>query len=312
MDRKCLVCCRPLEFEDSSVERRNVTARNTLRYTLNWSPLDWIKAPYRLEPFKTTSLNNTFTITNEHTENTLTTRDVTSRTSPDLILTIRDTEKLFFIERWVGGSQANVRYTQRTAKTFQEDTSENITQGLDYRFTFFKRYDIFMSLSKTKGNTEDIRTGLLKSTLEGFNHTLQVGTKMGNWRLTPSGGVRSDVSKDGTGRMLQDLQVQSATLLGRFDKSYPGGFRIPFTQKIFSNVNRLTLDAKLGFDRRISSLNYERDNTDTYTADATGEWEISKNFRLSFGGKLGLINNRARKEDGYMTVEVNSQLVIQF
>lgn len=302
----------PLEFEDSSVERRNVTARNTLRYTLNWSPLDWIKAPYRLEPFKTTSLNNTLTITNEHTENTLTTRDVTSRTSPDLILTIRDTEKLFFIERWVGGSQANVRYTQRTAKTFQEDTSDNITQGLDYRFTFFKRYDIFMSLSKTKGNTEDIRTGLLKSTLEGFNHTLQVGTKMGNWRLTPSGGVRSDVSKDGTGRMLQDLQVQSATLLGRFDKSYPGGFRIPFTQKIFSNVNRLTLDAKLGFDRRISSLNYERDNTDTYTGDATGEWEISKNFRLSFGGKLGLINNRARKEDGYMTVEVNSQLVIQF
>ncbi|MBK8576673.1 MAG: hypothetical protein IPN90_13695 [Elusimicrobia bacterium] len=47
-------------------------------------------------------------------------------------------------------------------------------------------------------------------------------------------------------------------------------FRIPFTQKIFANVNRLTLDAKLGFDRRISNLNFERDNTDTYTAESTG------------------------------------------
>ncbi len=302
----------PLEFEDSTVERRQVTARNTLRYALNWSPLDWIKFPYRLEPFKTMSLNNTLTITNEHTENTLTARDVTSRTSPDLIVTLRDTEKLFFTERWVGGSQVNYRYTQRTAETFKEDTSDNLTQGLDYRLTFIKRYDIFMSMSKTKGETTDLRTGLLKSSLDGFNHTLQVGTKLGRWRLTPSGGIRSDVSKDGTGRLLQDIQVQSASVLGRFDKSYPGGFRIPFTQKIFANVNRLTLDAKLGFDRRISSLNFERDNTDTYTAESTGEWEISKNFRLSFGGKLGLINNRARSEDGYMTVEVNSQLVIQF
>jgi len=274
--------------------------------------MDWLNFPYRLEPFKTLNLNNTLTITNEHTENTLTARDVKTQSWPDLILTLRDTEKLMFIERWVGSSQANFRFSRRTSETFQEDFADSQTSGLDYRFTFFTRYDIFMALSETKGKTTDLRTGLLKSTQKGFNDSLQVGTKWGSWRVTPSVGIRSDISQDGTGRYLQDLQTQSASVLGRFDKAYPGGFRIPFTKKIFSNVNRLTLDTKLGWDRRISSLNYERDNTDTYSAEATGEWEISKNFRLSFGGKLGLLNNRARPEDGSMTVEMNSQLVIQF
>jgi hypothetical protein len=118
--------------------------------------------------------------------------------------------------------------------------------------------------------------------------------------------MRSDVSQDGTGRYLQDLQVQSVSVLGRFDKSYPRGFRFPFTKRVFTNVNRLTLDAKLAFDRRISSLNYERDNTDTYTGEATGEWEISKNFRLSFGGKLGMVSNRARKGRRVNDRELNS------
>lgn len=302
----------PLEFEDPSVNRGQQSARNTLRYAMNWSPMDWLNFPYRLEPFKTLNLNNTLTITNEHTENTLTARDVKTQSWPDLILTLRDTEKLMFIERWVGSSQANFRFSRRTSETFQEDFADSQTSGLDYRFTFFTRYDIFMALSETKGKTTDLRTGLLKSTQKGFNDSLQVGTKWGSWRVTPSVGIRSDISQDGTGRYLQDLQTQSASVLGRFDKAYPGGFRIPFTKKIFSNVNRLTLDTKLGWDRRISSLNYERDNTDTYSAEATGEWEISKNFRLSFGGKLGLLNNRARPEDGSMTVEMNSQLVIQF
>ncbi|MBP9127711.1 MAG: hypothetical protein KBG07_02960 [Elusimicrobia bacterium] len=302
----------PLEFENSSARRTQQTARNTLRYTLNWSPLDWLKMPYRVEPFKTLNLNNTLTVTNEHTETTQTARDVVTQSWPDMIMTLRDSEKMLFLERWLTGSQANIRYSLKKSETFLEDRSRTETKGLDYRFSLFTKYDVFYSLALTGGENLDVRTGLLKSTVDNSNQSLQVGTKMGSWRLTPSGSMRSDVSQDSTGRYLQDLQVQSVSILGRFDKSYPRGFRFPFTKRVFTNVNRLTLDAKLAFDRRISSLNYERDNTDTYTGEATGEWEISKNFRLSFGGKLGLVNNRARPEDGLMTVELNSQLVIQF
>jgi hypothetical protein len=301
-----------LDFQNTATQRSQLTARNTLRYAVNWSPMDWMTVPYRLEPFKTVNLNNTLTMTNEHTENTLTARDVTTQSWPDIIMTIRDTEKCLFVERWVGASQANIRFSRRKSETIFEDKSDAVTKGLDYRFTFFRRFDVFMAVSATNGETEDLRTGLLKSTQEGYNNSLQFGMKLGNWRVTPSGAMRSDVSQDGTQRYTQDLQTQSISVLGRFDKSYPGGFRFPFTKRVFSNVNRLTLDAKLNWDRRISSLNYDRDNTDTYSADATGEWEISKNFRLSFGGKLGMVVNRVRSEDGLMTVEMNSQLVIQF
>jgi hypothetical protein len=56
----------------------------------------------------------------------------------------------------------------------------------------------------------------------------------------------------------------------------------------------------------------ERDNTDVYSGEVTGEWEIAKNFRLSFGAKTSLTNNREKPEDGFMSLELNSQLVIQF
>jgi hypothetical protein len=44
----------------------------------------------------------------------------------------------------------------------------------------------------------------------------------------------------------------------------------------------------------------------------TGEWEISRNFRLSFGGGVSVIENRVRREDGVLSFNLSSQLVINF
>jgi hypothetical protein len=109
--------------------------------------MDWLKMPYRVEPFKTLNFNNTLTVTNEHTENTLTARDVVTQSWPDMIVTLRDSEKMLFLERWMSGSQANIRYSQKKTETFKEDRSRTQTKGLDYRFALFTKYDVFYSLS---------------------------------------------------------------------------------------------------------------------------------------------------------------------
>jgi hypothetical protein len=77
-------------------------------------------------------------------------------------------------------------------------------------------------------------------------------------------------------------------------------------------VNRLIVDGKLTYDRKSSSINVGQTNTDTYTADLTGEWEISRYFRLSFGGGASEIVNRVQKDAGVMSFNVNSQLIINF
>ncbi len=302
----------PLTFENPNTRRKQLTARNTSRFSANWTPLDWLSAPFRLHPLKTINLTGTYTNTDEHTDNTLTLRDVNTVSWPDVVVTVRDTEKIMGLGKWMSGSQVNVRENRKKSEIFKEEFSDTRTNGGDYRFTLLARYDIFLTYSKTAGFTRDLHTGLLKSDNEGLNHSYQVGSKFGNWRITPSAGFRTDLSRDGTGKALQDLDTQTYSILGRFDRSYPSGFRFPFSKKVFGNVNRLTVDARTSFERRASSLNFERDNTDTYSADATGEWEISRNFRFSFGGKISRVKNRAKPEDGLLTLEANSQLVIQF
>lgn len=302
----------PLEFNDPATRRKQLTARNTSRFSANWTPLDWIPAPLRLQPLKTLNLTGTYTNTDEHTENTETLRDVNTVSWPDVLVTLRDTEKFMGLEKWMSGSQINLRANRKRSETFNEELSDSKTNGGDYRLTLFARYDCFLSYSRTDSFVRDLRTGLLKTDTTGLNHSYQVGAKYGSWRVTPSATFRLDHSVDGTGRALQDLDTQTYSVLGRFDRSYPSGFRFPFTKKVFGNVNRLTVDVKTSFERRASSLNFERDNTDTYSGEATGEWEISRNFRLSFGGKTSVVNNRAKPEDGLMTLELNSQLVIQF
>lgn len=301
-----------LDFDDPGVLRRQLNARNTLRVAGNWAPLDWIKFPKPLAPLKTLSVSNTVTDTNEHTESTLTLRDVHTIGWLDMIASIRELEKPFALRKWVTGAQVNTRLNRRTTEIFFEEEGESSAQGVDLRFTHLGRYDWFLSWNRSAAHTNDLRTGLAKSDGRTLNHSAQVGTRVGHWRLTPSVTFRSDFSRDGTGRLLQDLDTLTGALAGRYDRAYPGGFRLPFTRKVFSNVNRLTLDSKISYERKVSSLNFERDNTDTYAGETTGEWEIARNFRFSFGGKLSVVVNRARSEDGLMSFEMNSQLVIQF
>lgn len=302
-----------LEFDGESALRRQMTARNTLRVAANWSPWDSQSVlPAVLSPLKTLTLSNTFTQTNEHTENTQTVRDLQTLSWFDLIATIRDLEKPFALQRWMSGTQWTTRLNNRVTEVFFEELTESESSGLDLRFTLFKKYDCSLLSNWTDGSIRDLKTNLLKEQTQGNQYSAQVGTRFGSWRLTPRVAYSKDEKIDGTGRALQDLEKMGADIAGRFDKAYPGGFRLPFMKKAFSNVNRLTLDAKLAYERRSSVLNFERDNTDTYGGEAIGEWEIARNFRLSFGGKASLVKNRAKPEDGLTTVGITSKLVIQF
>ena len=117
---------------------------------------------------------------------------------------------------------------------------------------------------------------------------------------------------DAAGRATQDTTIIGLSAILRLDKAYPRGFRIPFTRKVYENVNRLIVDAKTGLEKKKSSIDVERNNTDTYSADMTGTWEISRNFRLAFGGGVSVVENRVRREDGLMSYNLNSELTINF
>ena len=212
----------------------------------------------------------------------------------------------------MSNSQLNFRTNRKDIQTFGQTFQRANSLGSDYHFLFKGNYDVFLSYGVTDGFTRDLRTGLLSATSKGYSDSLQVGTKLWGWQVTPRGDFRGDKSSDSAGRLTQDTEAQTYSVLMRLDKSYPQGFRIPFTHKIYENVNRLIVDWKVGLERKKSAIDVENNNTDTYSSDITGEWEISKHFRLSFGGGVSVLQNRVVRDNGVMSFQVNSQLVINF
>jgi hypothetical protein len=302
----------PMDADAGGGRRTQFTARNSLRSSLDWTPFDWLNLRGPVEPLRTFRMTATLTDTDEHVESGEAVRDVSTVVWPDLLLSIRDTERMFHLDRWMSNSQLNLRTNKKDTRTFGETFQRANSLGSDYHFLFRNNYDVFLSYGVTDGFTTDLRSGLLSLTSKGYGHSVQVGTKIRDWQVTPRADFRGDRSSDSAGRITQDTETQSYSVLMRLDKSYPRGFRIPFTRKVYENVNRLIVDWKFGFERRTSAIDVENNNTDAYSSDITGEWEISKHFRLSFGGGLSMLKNRVVAEDGVMTYQLNSQLVINF
>jgi hypothetical protein len=299
---------------DGSARRRQLLQRDTLRSNGNWSPLDWLRFRPRFQPLNTLGVSITYTHTDEHSEATGTNTDTETTTWPDLIFSLRDTEKLYGFQRFMGNSLLNLRTSRKDSFSVTngvlQTTSKSLDHGTDYRFTLWRRYDIFTAYAKNSRRSKNHVTGT-PSVGDGYNYSAQVGMTFGSWRLTPNYAYRTDSAREGT-QTTQDLTVRTYNMKTRFDKAYPQGFRFPFSKKVFGNINRLTTDIGMTLEQKRSSLNVERDNTDTYSANVTGEYEISRNFRLSFGGGGSLINNIVKKDDGLMTFEITSTLNIQF
>jgi hypothetical protein len=302
----------PLDLANPTAQLQQETDRNSFRTSLDASPFDWIAFRGPAGPLRTFHVTATVTKTDEHTNSGSAIRDAATTVWPDLLFSIRDTEKFLFVERWMKNSQVNVRANRKDTETFGQDFSRANSMGSDYHFLFREKYDVFLSYGVTNGFSRNLQMNTLTSTSKGYSDSAQVGTRLGGWQVTPRIDLRSDVSADSTGLKTQDSQGQTYSVMFRLDKTYPRGFRIPFTRRIYENVNRLIVDGKLTYDRKSSSINVGQTNTDTYTADLTGEWEISRYFRLSFGGGASEIVNRVQKDAGVMSFNVNSQLIINF
>lgn len=302
----------PLDLSGTGGRLRTLTARNTERTSLDWTPFDWLDFRGRVEPLRTLRLTTTLTITEDHRETGEAIQDVSTVVWPDVLVSIRDTERMLRLDRWMANSQLNLRTNKKDTKTFGEEFRRDNSLGSDYHFMLRERFDVFMSYGVTDGFARNERLQVLTAKSNGYNHFIQVGTKLWGWQVTPRADFRGDKSVDAAGRATQDTTIVGLSAIMRLDKAYPRGFRIPFTKKVYENVNRLILDAKAGLEKKKSSIDIERNNTDTYSADMTGTWEISRNFRLSFGGGFSVVENRVRKEDGLMSYNLNSELVINF
>lgn len=301
-----------LDLTNGEARRRQLTKRDTLTSGASWSPLDWTNLSGRMLPFKSLNGSANYRFSKEQTEFTATPSRTRSTTWPDLVFSMRDWEHLFGSQRFMDNTQWNLRYNKRKTENVGKNLLLNKEMNTDYRFTLWRRYNFFLTYGQTSRRDLDLLVNMINNVGKGYRYSSQVGMIFGAWSITPNQTFVTDKAKDRTGKITQDATTKGYSVAARFDKAYPNGLRLPFSKRTFGNINRFTFDTKLSLNQRRSSLSVESSNTDTYGWTVNGEYEISRNFRLSFGGGAGLVRNKVRKEDGLMTLEINSTLVIQF
>jgi outer membrane protein assembly factor BamA len=118
-------------------------------------------------------------------------------------------------------------------------------------------------------------------------------------------------TKDSVGALTAQAISNGVTALVNSDMSFPKGLPLPFTRRTIPMTNRLIFNSTVKYITKSSVVNLS-DNTDNYGLTSSAEYEVSKNFRLSFGLGYNRYIYRDDAKQNYTSLEASSRLTIQF
>jgi hypothetical protein len=292
--------------------RQNLTLRDTFRSTQRWSPFDWAhdwSGP--LQPLRTLSMTSTFTDTKQRQETTGTPSKILTKIYPDLILSLTQTEYFFRAQNWMSNSQMNIKTQYKTVDTVDTSLEKATSNGGDWRFTVFKKFDLFFTYTRTTDNLFDRINNVVSNNANGEILGAQLGFNIGKWRLTPKYDQTKQTAVNSSGLLTTDLTTRTPALQAYADLFLPAGLRLPFGDLVvFSNRIRTTSTISLAQKR--SSLNALQDNTDTYTLTTSEDYEMTSNVRLKVGGSYAYTRNKVSADANFYSYELNTLLTIQF
>ena len=295
--------------------RESLTLSDTVRGNARYSPFEFLDFGGRLTPIKAITTTSAYSKTDRKSETTGTQSETVTLNWPDLTASIPDTEKFFFIEKYVSDTQVNLRYTKRTADdyAFDEKTtfSQTISNSYDYRFNFIRKFDCFTSYSVSTNLGENVKQKKITADGKSQAAAFQVGYRWNDWRFTPRYDWKKDLEVDGTPKTTKDSLNQSVSVGINYDISKPITWKIPFSSTVLDLKNRFTMTSNLKYATNTDKI-VDSNNTDSYSMSLSGDYTISDNLRVNLGSSGSYFKNRKRKQDDYYSMEISSSLTITF
>lgn len=310
----------PLVDQDgrpTNARRTNLTATDTSRISGRWSPFEgftFLKS--RLwAPVKNLNGSGTFTQTKTRRDTTGTLSFSFSKVWPDFILSTSELEKPLFLSRWMSDTRLNGNYQERLSEVPGQTRSTGRNLGSDFTFTLFKLLQFSLAYTDAVSQEENLQTNLVTSRTKskGINGQVITTLKFGNWRVTPRYDQSQSESEDGTGKKTSDLVTRNGSVQVFGDINIPRFFRLPLGKQL-SLTNRLILTSSLRYGIVRDGVN-EPNSKDTIDFNLTGDFEITPNIRVAFGGSFTKSISKANKEKDnpdFSTLGLNSTITIQF
>jgi len=92
----------------------------------------------------------------------------------------------------------------------------------------------------------------------------------------------------------------------------PELWKIPIIGKRVRTAGDMRVKARFSAEIKRSELNYESDNTDTYSTLVSSDFSVGTNLMLTVGSGMTFFVNRALSQNNYFAVDVNTTLTIKF
>lgn len=303
----------PLSPSNPEAVLEQATRRDTLRLLTNWSPFEAYPMPYRLEPLRTMNITNSYTDTQQHTETTGTITNADTVILPDIIITMRDTEKFIGMERYLSNSRLTLRGTMHDTNTIGVDDAKSDTYGFEYLVTLLKKLDISTNYTLTTTSDYDEVADDIASTGKTSVFSTQLGWTLGIWRYTPRFEYDVNQAANASGVLTTDITHRIYSLQMYGDIARPLSLKLPFLRNPLGLANRLLLTTTVKLDQQRTSLDVADNYTDTYSFNISADYSISQNFKYTLGGGYSEIVHQADfSELNVETLTLTTALTIQF
>ena len=301
----------PLHPQSPAAARANLTLRDTINSTQRWSPLEAYDFRGRWASFKTFSISNNYIKTIQRNEVTGTPSKTISTTVPDLVASLSQLEKLMGTAKWMSNTQMNYKYSIRKTETIGQTSNNQNNFGTDLRTIIRKRFDTLLSMNLSNTKTIDLLVDANTQNTAHQDATVQVTFDIHKFRFTPKTDYTHDTTILGTGVKTQELTVVTPSLLIRADLALPRGLLLPGSTKTILFSNRIIWTTTLSLAHRRSPVT-QADNSDLFTLNTSGDYEIAKNLRMTLNGAASRLWHKFLKTEEFISYQFGTTLTFQF
>jgi len=305
---------KPLQVSTSAVLTSYSTTRND-KLTASYKPFAFLNLSGGWTPLKTTDIQMNHTLNLSKKEQTGTFSQSQTKTWPDARLRISSLEQLPFFGSTFQSMNTllELQQTETSQKNISLNTSSKygITLGFKWR-----KYNVSTGYKLTKTENMNlqqipaVRTGL------GKNQSWSMSVNFDPWKKWHSNFSYSGAKNLGysTGNKLTS-DARSHTLTGKFnsDKMHlRKSIKVPLSSKKIEIDQNVRYNADFTATAKMSSLNVDKTNYQTYAANFSMDFDMSSNFRWRLGAGALYANYVKRKKNNYIAVNINTSLEIRF
>ena len=291
--------------------RRSLTLRDTFTTTQRWNPFSQYNLKGAAAPLKTMSLINNFSKTVQNNEQTGTVYDSTSRTLPDVTLSISDLEKMFYAGKWLGASNLKLRYSQIEQTNLGTDERIATQYGGDLRFMLFKYFDTVLNYTHQDVDKTDLRAHASLEKIQNDDLSAQTSFYIKSMRVTPKLLYASHEKRSALGQMSEDSTAWTPSLNLRWDFNIPRGFKLPLFNKVYKTTNRVIWNTTFIYTHKKSPVAV-KENYQLFDVVSSLDYEFSQNLRFTLSGGLTVMDHAYVEAEDYTAYNVAANVTVQF